>query len=855
MSGETIREGGSATVREGLNSGVTTREGASSPKITNTSAGSLFRDYKIVRQLPSTSTEADIFVVSQTGTEYILKLYRYGIDPKNDVLKSIKTLSEKYPHNFIRVLEADFDGSSERWYEVQEYAKCGTLQAIIDDKSKLDGSQQKNLFNDVARQVGESLNLLHQNNLLHLDVKPSNILLRSLKPLDMVLIDFGIATLLASDMSKKFTQTRGTPMYQSPESYTGGMGRASDWWGLGMILLEIANGVHPFKGLSPNVIAYSVATEPVNIPETLDKGQIELFHGLLTRNPEKRWSWEQVSRWLKGERGIPQYFEEVSSAPISSTVKPFTFMGQKCTSLAEIAAAFARNEEAWEKGRALLMRGNIRTWLEQNGEFESGEDLERNLSNVQDADEKMFQFTQEYGENLPLIFYGKAITLQNLLLFTGKAVRKENLANSEKKIVDMLTSGRLRDVLNSYSKKHRDNDSKALRLALNSSSKSASLSDIAGFLNFYLNPQKYFCPFVKDSSSIEKVIQSSQGLKQPPRPLEYFTSLNEKYVIPKSLLVGTESIGTYHSTLEELDKMERENNLILSSSVERNEKACLASASMNDYMAGVYKWNWGYDEASVKAIDSSLERFRQQVRSASGLEKAQLELWITYLEFLSKKENPLSSADKRILQNVSLKETETLAKRISTIIASPTPLKESPVSRESARVSEPSQQKSSATVPQSKRKKKQVLIIDMIDDHSFSALISRKISQEIRLQGYEATLVITKNARKEIQNYDVVVLVQFVEEFVEEFVEDSLDDILDEYSKTIINCWSPQIVGKNVAIMFITRDYRRVHFVIPSLSYYEQYGHGFYDSQQNALRKHFELTIKDWVARLLATLK
>lgn len=38
----------------------------------------------------------------------------------------------------------------------------------------------------------------------------------------MVFIDFGIATSLASDMSKKFTQTRGTPMYQSPESYTGG---------------------------------------------------------------------------------------------------------------------------------------------------------------------------------------------------------------------------------------------------------------------------------------------------------------------------------------------------------------------------------------------------------------------------------------------------------------------------------------------------------------------------------------------------------------------------------------------------------------------------------------------------------
>lgn len=427
----------------------------------------------------------------------------------------------------------------------------------------------------------------------------------------------------------------------------------------------------------------------------------------MTRNPEKRWNWKQVSRWLKGERGIPQYFEEASASPISPTVKPFTFMGQKCTSLAEIAAAFAQNEGAWEKGRALLMRGNIRTWLEQNGEFESGEDLERNLSNVQDVDEKMFQFTQEYGENLPLIFCGKAITLQNLLLFTGKAVRKENLTGSEQKIIDMLISGRLRDILNGYSKKYRDNDSKALRLALNSFSKSMSLSDIAGFLNFYLNPKKYFCPFVKDASSTERLIQSSQGLKQPPRPLEYFTSLSGKYIIPKSLLEGTESIGTYHSSLEAIDKMERENHLILYSSVAMDEKARLAFASIDDYMAGVYKWKWGYDEASVKAINSSLERFRRDVGSASGLEKAQLELWIVYLEFLSKKENPLSDEDKHILRNISLRETETLAKRISTIITYPaTSSNESSVYREETNVKDSPRQEQTATAPKSKRNKK-----------------------------------------------------------------------------------------------------------------------------------------------------
>ena len=673
MSSKTVRETGNATVREGQAGNATVREEQASSNIGSVSTGSSFRDYSILRQLPSTSTEADIFVVEKSGTEYILKLYRFGIEPKNDILQSIKSLSEKYPHNFIRVFEADFDAASKRWFEIQEYAKFGTLQAVIDNKSQLDSSQQKNLFNDVARQVGESLNLLHQNNLLHLDVKPSNILLRSLKPLDMVLIDFGIATSLASDMSKKFTQTRGTPMYQSPESYTGGMGRASDWWGLGMILLEIASGSHPFKGLSPNVIAYSVATEPVNIPDKLDKGQIELFHGLLTRDPAKRWEWDQVSRWLKGERGIPQYFEEASAAQNSQTlnIKPFAFMGNKCTSLAEIAAAFVQSEEAWEKGKALLMRGNIRTWLEQNGEFEQGEDIERGLAKIYGSDEKMFYFTQQHGENIPLILCGKAITLQNLLLFAGKAVRKEKLTAGEQKIVDMMQLRRIQELAKNYNDKHHDDNSKLVMLAFNNFSNSMELSEIAALLDFYLNPKKYFCPFVKNASSLEDVIKSSKDLNRPPRRLQEFTNIDEKYIVPKSLLDGMKSAGTYQSSFKELEKMQRENHLISRSTVsglDKSAKDRLASVSMDGYLAEMYKLQWGYDDKSAETIKNSLTSFRREANSASGFQKAQFNLWIAYLEFLNRKTMPLADDDKKLLNDVSLNKTDDVERRLQELV-------------------------------------------------------------------------------------------------------------------------------------------------------------------------------------------
>ncbi len=87
QSSETLREDQNATVREGQNSDATVRDGPQTGNWTGGSrSGSSFRDYRIVRQLPSASTEADIFIIGKDGTQYILKLYRYGIEPKKDIL-------------------------------------------------------------------------------------------------------------------------------------------------------------------------------------------------------------------------------------------------------------------------------------------------------------------------------------------------------------------------------------------------------------------------------------------------------------------------------------------------------------------------------------------------------------------------------------------------------------------------------------------------------------------------------------------------------------------------------------------------------------------------------------------------
>ena len=60
-----------------------------------------------------------------------------------------------------------------------------------------------------------------------------------------------------------------------------------------------------------------------------------------------------------------------------------------------------------------------------------------------------------------------------------------------------------------------DKNLPALRAAINAL-KTKSMVDAAVFLNFYINPQNYYCPFINDTSSPEKIIEASKGLNNPP---------------------------------------------------------------------------------------------------------------------------------------------------------------------------------------------------------------------------------------------------------------------------------------------------------------------------------------------------
>ena len=125
----------------------------------------------------------------------------------------------------------------------------------------------------ITRQVAESLGAAHANDILHKDVKPTNIFIDGPHA---VLMDLGVARAISRSMDETMTGTGltlGKPGYMSPEHASGGVEitARSDLYSLGAVLYEMLGGEPPFTGKQPHAVLMRTLTEtPVPITEIRD---------------------------------------------------------------------------------------------------------------------------------------------------------------------------------------------------------------------------------------------------------------------------------------------------------------------------------------------------------------------------------------------------------------------------------------------------------------------------------------------------------------------------------------------------------------------------------------------------------
>lgn len=115
------------------------------------------------------------------------------------------------------------------------------------------------------QQIAGALQYAHDKKLIHRDVKPENILLKLNN--ELLLSDFGLATIVRSTQSLRIDHLVGTPYYMAPEQIQGKTRRASDQYALGVIVYEWISGTPPFTGSLSELIAQHQFVPPSPLHE------------------------------------------------------------------------------------------------------------------------------------------------------------------------------------------------------------------------------------------------------------------------------------------------------------------------------------------------------------------------------------------------------------------------------------------------------------------------------------------------------------------------------------------------------------------------------------------------------------
>lgn len=151
-------------------------------------------------------------------------------------------------------------GQNQR-YIVMDYCEGGTLRSFLNNSPGITLNQSLKLVIDIL----SGLKFAHEKGIIHRDVKPENILLKTSDRFYTAHIaDFGIAKLKQEIDSPNILGNTGSPAYMAPEQFYGEYSYNCDLYGVGIILYELVTGNRPFSGMPKELVAAHLS-QPVTI--------------------------------------------------------------------------------------------------------------------------------------------------------------------------------------------------------------------------------------------------------------------------------------------------------------------------------------------------------------------------------------------------------------------------------------------------------------------------------------------------------------------------------------------------------------------------------------------------------------
>jgi len=246
--------------------------------------------YKIVEKIASGGM-ADVYLgydlqlERKVAVKILHESYASSKNFVNRFKSEAQILAKLNNPNIVMVYDwGEFEGL---YFIAMEYIQGESLKEVIEKKGALNPETIVNY----SMQICNALEIAHDNNLIHRDIKPQNILITAEGKVKVA--DFGIAKSTAADITKTMNIV-GTAHYVSPEQAQGKvLDLRTDIYSLGIVMYEMLTADLPFRGGSSiDISLRHISEQPtlpskiiLTVPEKLEK----IIMKCLEKNPSNRY--------------------------------------------------------------------------------------------------------------------------------------------------------------------------------------------------------------------------------------------------------------------------------------------------------------------------------------------------------------------------------------------------------------------------------------------------------------------------------------------------------------------------------------------------------------------------------------
>ncbi|XP_068720609.1 serine/threonine-protein kinase Nek8-like [Montipora capricornis] len=259
-----------------------------------------------------------LFIIKQIPVEEMSK------EERQAAMNEVKVLAMLKHPNIIAYFDSFFEEKA--LMIVMEYAQGGTVYNFLEERKGklLDEEEIIRLF----VQIMVAIHHVHQQNILHRDLKTQNILLNKTRKV-VKIGDFGISKILSS--KSKANSVIGTPCYISPELCEGKpYNQKSDIWALGCVLYELATLKRAFEASNlPALVLKIMKGNYDPISERYSEDFKKLVLSMLQIDPAKRPTLPQIMAQPILINALFNMRTDVGRVPCNRTPRP----------MAKIAAA------------------------------------------------------------------------------------------------------------------------------------------------------------------------------------------------------------------------------------------------------------------------------------------------------------------------------------------------------------------------------------------------------------------------------------------------------------------------------------------------------------------------------------